>query len=108
MVATAPLKAGPPMPVRREIKVFKDALAAVGRSDEAFICVFAPGWLDHFIYDEYYNKRRKVCFRARRAMREEYRAVVDAGFILQIDDPGRRRHLDMMRPAPTRTNTTVI
>ena len=34
-------------------------------------------------------------------MREEYRAVVDAGFILQIDDPGMATSWDMISPAPT-------
>ena len=55
MVVTAPLQGRATDAIKREIKVFKDALNAVGGVDEAFICVFAPGWLDHFIYDEYYN-----------------------------------------------------
>jgi 5-methyltetrahydropteroyltriglutamate--homocysteine methyltransferase len=35
------------------------------------------------------------------AMREEYRAVVDAGFILQIDDPGVVTSWDMIKPEPS-------
>jgi 5-methyltetrahydropteroyltriglutamate--homocysteine methyltransferase len=101
MVVTGPIKGRATDAIRREIKVFKDALAAVGGVDEAFICVFAPGWLDHFIYDEYYNDDEKFVFALAEAMREEYRAVVDAGFILQIDDPGMATSWDMIRPAPT-------
>ena len=35
------------------------------------------------------------------AMREEYRAIVNAGFILQIDDPGLRGAWDMLDPQRT-------
>jgi 5-methyltetrahydropteroyltriglutamate--homocysteine methyltransferase len=34
-------------------------------------------------------------------MREEYRAIVDAGFILQIDDPGLPGAWDMLDPRPS-------
>src|SRR5439155_933448 len=34
------------------------------------------------------------------ALRTEYRAIVDAGFVLQIDDPGLGETWDMMIPAP--------
>ena len=56
--------------------------------DETFFCVIAPGWLDHFIYNEYYKTDEEYIFALAEALREEYLAVVDAGFILQIDDPG--------------------
>ena len=97
MVVTGPIKCRATDAIRREIKVFKDALAAVGGVEEAFICVFAPGWLDHFIYDEHYNDDEEFVFALAEAMREEYRAVVDAGFILQIDDPGIATSWDMIR-----------
>ncbi len=34
-------------------------------------------------------------------MSDEYRAMVDAGFILQIDDPGIATSWDMIKPEPT-------
>ena len=34
-------------------------------------------------------------------MKTEYRAIVDTGFILQIDDPGLGETWDMLIPAPT-------
>jgi len=101
MVVTAPIKGRATDAIRREVEVFKKALAAAGNAGEAFICVFAPGWLDHFIYDEYYNNEEQFVFALADAMREEYRAVVDAGFILQIDDPGVVTSWDMIKPAPS-------
>ena len=101
MVVTGPIKGRATDAIRREIETFKKALTAAGNAEEAFICVFAPGWLDHFIYDEYYNNEEQFVFALADAMREEYRAVVEAGFILQIDDPGVVTSWDMIRPAPS-------
>ena len=63
--------------------------------------MFAPGWLDHHIFDEYYGDDETFVFALADALREEYRAVVDAGFILQIDDPGVMTSWDMMKPQPS-------
>jgi 5-methyltetrahydropteroyltriglutamate--homocysteine methyltransferase len=101
MVVTGPIKGRATDAVRREINVFKEALKSAGGAEEAFICVFAPGWLDHFIFDEHYGNEEDFVFALAEAMREEYRAVVDAGFILQIDDPGVVTSWDMIKPEPT-------
>ncbi len=102
MVVTGPIKPRPATDaMRREIDVFKNALKAAGGADEAFICVFAPGWLDHHIFDEHYSNDEAFIFAMAEAMREEYRAVTDAGFILQIDDPGVMTAWDMIKPQPT-------
>jgi len=102
MVVNAPIKGRATDAIRREIAVFKQALQAAGGLEEAFICVYAPGWLDHFIFDEYYGNDEAFVFALAEAMREEYRAVIDAGFILQIDDPGVVTSWDMIKPEPTR------
>jgi 5-methyltetrahydropteroyltriglutamate--homocysteine methyltransferase len=100
MVVTGPIKGRATDAIRREINVFKEALKAAGGADEAFICVFAPGWLDHHIFDEHYGNDEEFVFALADALREEYRAVVDAGFILQIDDPGVATSWDMIKPEP--------
>jgi 5-methyltetrahydropteroyltriglutamate--homocysteine methyltransferase len=101
-VVTGPVKGRATDAIRREVAVFKEALAAAGGgTEEAFICVFAPGWLDHHIFNEYYPTDEEFVFALADAMREEYRAVVDAGFILQIDDPGVATSWDMIKPEPT-------
>jgi 5-methyltetrahydropteroyltriglutamate--homocysteine methyltransferase len=79
--------------------------AAIARSgaavEEAFVPVLAPGWLDHFIFNEYYPTEDEFLFALADALREEYRAVVAAGFVLQIDDPDLPNWWDMLKPEPT-------
>jgi 5-methyltetrahydropteroyltriglutamate--homocysteine methyltransferase len=101
MVLTGPVKGRATDAIKREIDVYKQALKVAGGAEEAFICVFAPGWLDHHIFDEYYGDDEKFIFALADALRDEYRAVVDAGFILQIDDPGLADSWDMIRPEPS-------
>ena len=86
----------------RQLETFKAAIARSGASvEEAFVPVLAPGWLDHFIFNEYYKTEEEFIFALAEALRGEYRAVVDAGFVLQIDDPGLPDSWDMIKPAPT-------
>jgi methionine synthase II (cobalamin-independent) len=66
-----------------------------------FTGIVAPGWLDHFIFNEYYKTEEEFLFALGDALREEYRAVVAAGFVLQIDDPGLPDWWDMLKPEPT-------
>ena len=63
--------------------------------------MLAPGWLGHFIFNEYYKTEEEFLFALADALREEYRAVVAAGFVLQIDDPGLPDWWDMLKPEPT-------
>jgi len=101
MVLTGPVKGRATDAIKREIEVYKKAIKTAGGADEAFICVFAPGWLDHHIFDDHYHDDEKFVFAIAEALRDEYRAVVDAGFILQIDDPGIADSWDMIRPEPS-------
>jgi 5-methyltetrahydropteroyltriglutamate--homocysteine methyltransferase len=88
--------------VKRDIELFKSSLAASGVTpEETFMCVLAPGWLEHFFYNEYYKTDEEYLFALAEAIGEEYRAVVDAGFILQLDDPGLPDTFDMIVPNPT-------
>jgi 5-methyltetrahydropteroyltriglutamate--homocysteine methyltransferase len=81
MIASGPIKVKGTAAIDRELRVFKAALAQAGRAaiDEAFFCVIAPGWLDHFIYNEYYRSDEEFLFALAEALREEYRAVVNGG-----------------------------
>ena len=86
----------------RQLDTFKAAIARSGaKVGEAFVAVLAPGWLDHFIFNEYYKTEEEFLFALADALREEYRAVVAAGFVLQIDDPGLPDWWDMLKPEPT-------
>ena len=81
-----------------EINEFKTALG--GRDVEAFFPVIAPGWLDHFIFNEYYKSDEEFVYALAEVMRPEYQAVVDAGLILQVDDPGLADAWPTFIPAP--------
>ncbi len=83
-----------------EIANFKQALG--GRTDvEAFFPVIAPGWLDPFIFNEYYDKEDDFIEALAEVMRPEYEAVVDAGLIVQVDDPGICDSWPTIYPKPT-------
>jgi 5-methyltetrahydropteroyltriglutamate--homocysteine methyltransferase len=99
-IATGPVKPRDIGALEQEIGTFKAAVARAGRPvAETFFCVLAPGWLDHFIYNEYYKSDEDYVFALAEALRAEYLAVVQAGFILQIDDPGVVDWWDMLKPA---------
>ena len=102
VIARGPVKSRGPQAIHREIDAFRAAIDRSGSNvEEAFIAVLAPGWLDHFIFNEYYNTDEEFLFALAEAVREEYRAVVSAGFVLQIDDPGLPDWWDMIKPEPT-------
>jgi 5-methyltetrahydropteroyltriglutamate--homocysteine methyltransferase len=86
--------------VQRDIELAKNALNGVP-VEEAFMCVLAPGWLEHWMYNEYYKTDEEYLFAIADAMKDEYRAIVDAGFLLQLDDPGLPDTYDMIVPAPS-------
>ena len=102
VVARGPIKSKGPEAINRQLDNFKAAIESSGAAvEEAFVAVLAPGWLDHFIFNEYYTTEEEFLFALADALREEYRAVVAAGFVLQIDDPGLPDWWDMLKPEPT-------
>lgn len=54
---------------------------------EAFLPAIAPGTMEHWMKNEFYKTNEEYLFAIAGAMAEEYKAIVDAGFVLQIDDP---------------------
>jgi 5-methyltetrahydropteroyltriglutamate--homocysteine methyltransferase len=88
--------------VKRDLEFFKTALAEANvKAEETFMCVLAPGWLHHFFYNEYYPSEKEYLFALADAIKHEYKAIVDAGFILQIDDPALPDTYDMIVPPPS-------
>jgi len=82
----APLKYVGQAEVQADIDNFKAALQGV-QVGEAFLPAVAPGTMEHWMKNEYYPTDEAYLFAIADAMHEEYKAIVDAGFILQIDDP---------------------
>jgi 5-methyltetrahydropteroyltriglutamate--homocysteine methyltransferase len=72
--------------VTADIDHFKAALQS-GQVTEAFLPAVAPGTMEHWMKNQYYPTNEAYLFAIADAMHEEYKAIVDAGFILQIDDP---------------------
>ncbi len=72
--------------VQAEIETFKAALQGV-KVEEAFLPAIAPGTLEHWLKNDYYRSDEEYLFALAEAMREEYNAVVQGGFLLQIDNP---------------------
>ena len=92
-----------PIPGRRRSaptsRTCKAALAAAG-VEEGFMTSIAPGSASR-IANRYYRTDEEFLFACADAMREEYRAIVDAGLILQLDDPAIAENWDMVNPEPT-------
>jgi 5-methyltetrahydropteroyltriglutamate--homocysteine methyltransferase len=87
-VITGPIQVTSGEAVRHEVQRTKDAIQAAGEDLEDFIFpVISPGWLGHSLHDEFYRDRDKYNFAMAEILRLDYRAVIDAGFTLQIDDP---------------------
>ena len=101
-VVSGPLKYIGHEEVKQDVELFKETLAQSGvKPEETFMCVLAPGWLEHFFYNEYYETDEEYLFALAEAIGEEYKAVVDAGFVLQLDDPGLPDTYDMIVPNPS-------
>src|SRR5262249_54947656 len=78
---------------------FKNAPPPAG-GEGSVMTTIAPGSASR-IGNTYYASEEEFIFACADAMREEYKAIVDAGLILQLDDPGIAENWDMINPAPT-------
>jgi len=83
MVCTGPIRYAGQEAVRRDIDNLKAALAEVD-VEEAFLPASAP---HPFGINEHYPTEEEYVLAIAEALREEYRAIIDAGLILQVDDP---------------------
>ena len=86
--------------LRRDIDNFKAALKGA-KAEEAFMPVVAPSSVLPDRKDEYYKGEAEWLDAVTAAMRTEYRTIVDAGFILQIDDARAATAYDRMVPPGT-------
>ena len=85
--------------LQRDLDNFKTALEGVN-VEEAFVPSIAPSMIGRD-QNQHYATEEEYRFAIVDAMKTEYKAIVDAGFILQIDDPGLGETWDMMIPHPT-------
>ncbi len=71
--------------VQRDLDCLRAAVDAVP-CEEAFVTSVAPASLERG-QDRYFDSVRDFTLALADVLHEEYRAIVDAGFVLQIDDP---------------------
>ncbi len=96
---TGPIKYTGHAALQADIENLKKALAATG-AEEGFMCSIGPGSFARGV-DLYYKTEEEFLFASADAMRDEYKAIVDAGLILQLDDPAIAENWDMINPEPS-------
>src|SRR5262245_49876760 len=86
--------------IRQDIAGLKAALAGVNVAG-AFMPAVAPASVAPDRTDEHYRSEEEALFAIADALNEEYRAIVDAGLILQVDDAYLASYYDIIVPPGT-------
>ncbi|HJU15863.1 MAG TPA: cobalamin-independent methionine synthase II family protein [Stellaceae bacterium] len=97
-VCTAPIRYAGHEATRTDIANLKAALAAAG-VEEGFMTAVAPASCAR-IGNAYYKSGEEFLYACAEAMREEYKMIVEAGLILQLDDPCIAEGWDQVNPEP--------
>jgi 5-methyltetrahydropteroyltriglutamate--homocysteine methyltransferase len=85
--------------IQQDIANFKAALASQGL-ESGFLNSVAPGSGARF-GNEHYANDEELIYACADALREEYQAIIDAGLMLQLDDPGIAENWDQIVPEPS-------
>ncbi|MBV9121081.1 MAG: cobalamin-independent methionine synthase II family protein [Chloroflexi bacterium] len=83
LACTGPVRYTGHEAIQRDIQNLKDALAGKDVA-EVFMPSVAPGGVGA---NQYYRTQEEYLFAVADALHEEYQAIVNAGFLLQVDDP---------------------
>jgi 5-methyltetrahydropteroyltriglutamate--homocysteine methyltransferase len=97
--AVAPVAYTGQKAIAADIANFKAALAANGYR-EGFMTSIGPASCAR-IGNRHYKNDDEFVFACADAMRAEYKAIVDAGLVLQIDDPAIAENFDQINPEPS-------
>jgi len=96
-ICVGPIKYTGQAELQRDIDNFKTALKAVN-VEEAFLPVAAPASVIPDRKNEYYGNDDDLQAAIAEAMRTEYKTIIDAGFLLQLDDARNAVTYDRMVP----------
>lgn len=96
-VCVAPITYTGQAQLLRDIDNFKTALAKVDVT-EGFLPVAAPASVIPDRKNEYYATDEEMIFAIAEAMRTEYKTIIDAGLVVQIDDARAAVTFDRMVP----------
>lgn len=77
--------------LRADIENLKAALKNA-EAEDTFLTAISPSNLELYYENQYYRTGEEYLAALADAMRVEYLAIVDAGFVLQIDDPRMATH----------------
>lgn len=86
MKCTAPITYKGEAQLKNDLDNFKAALKGVEVAD-AFIPAISPTNIEEWQQNAYYKTQEEYLYAIADAMHVEYKAIVDAGFLVQIDDP---------------------
>jgi 5-methyltetrahydropteroyltriglutamate--homocysteine methyltransferase len=99
-VVTGPIAYTGRQALQRDIDDLKRALAGVNIT-EAFMTAVAPASVLPQREDHHYSTDEAFLYAVADALHEEYEAIVDAGFVLQIDDAYLATYYDVLVPPGT-------
>jgi 5-methyltetrahydropteroyltriglutamate--homocysteine methyltransferase len=74
-------------PINTEIARLKTAVQSAPGFTECFLTAPSPGIVSTTMFNAYYDSHESYLMALAREMSNEYRAIADAGFILQLDSP---------------------
>ena len=96
MLCTGPVRYIGQQALQRDIENLKSALK--GRSViDVFMPAVSPGQVVRYHVNRHYKAADEFLLAVGEALHEEYKAIIDAGFMLQIDDPHLAMHY-MLEP----------
>jgi len=99
-VVTGPIRYTGQAALERDIAELK-AAAGPEHAGRIFMTAVAPGSVAPDRKDEHYRSDEEYLLAVADAMREEYRAIVDAGLILQVDDAYLATTFELLVPPGT-------
>jgi 5-methyltetrahydropteroyltriglutamate--homocysteine methyltransferase len=100
LYVTAPIKYIGQAAINRDIENFKSALGNA-KAKYGFLPVVAPSSVPPDRTEEYYKNADESLLAIANALHHEYKAIIDAGLTLQIDDAYLATYYDVMVPPQT-------
>jgi 5-methyltetrahydropteroyltriglutamate--homocysteine methyltransferase len=95
-VCSGPIKYVGQAELKADIENLKRSLNNV-KAEEVFITAISPSNLELYYENRHYASDEEYLSALAEAMRVEYLAIVEAGFLLQIDDPRMATHYNRAR-----------
>jgi 5-methyltetrahydropteroyltriglutamate--homocysteine methyltransferase len=100
-LVTGPIKYKGQELIQRDIANLKAGLKAAGLGTEgAWMNSIAPASCAR-MPNQHYKSEEELLYACADAMHEEYKAIVDAGFIVQLDDPAIGENWDQQKNEPS-------